>query len=221
MTNCIIYALVSFGEKPLVQYSEFKGLFLKIFQSNLNNIEANTSKAFKIDDNNFIYYINESNITYLIIADSEFLKASALSFLQSIKKEFLSAYADTDLTLVEELGLDKEFKDTLKKKFEYYNEKKDVIDETLENYKDQLSKLNERILNTCDFLSERDLYKILNDRSVQLVSSGHYYKNSKRVKKKRIRRIIYITIGITVAILVILYVVISIICGSWTFQCGS
>ena len=140
MENCIFYALVSFGEKPLAQYSgSFQGQFLKIFRNNLNSIEANTSRGFKIDNDYMIYYINENNITYLIITDIKFLKASALSFLENIEKEFLSAYANIDLNLVEEFGLNEEFKEILKKKYEYYNEKQEVLDETLEKYKDQLS----------------------------------------------------------------------------------
>jgi len=221
MENCIIYALVSFGEKPLAQYSTFQGQFLEIFQKNLNSIEAHTSRGFKIDDNYMIYYINENNITYLIIADLKFSKASALSFLKNIEKEFLSVYADTDLNTVEKFGLDEEFKEILKKKYEYYNERKEITDETLENYKDQIIKLCDRILDASSLLDDRaEKLSILDNKHERLTKENvKYYKSSKRVKKERKKRIIYISVGITIAILVILYVLLSIICGSWIFQC--
>lgn len=89
MENCIIYALVGFGEKPLAQYSEFKGTFQKTCQNHLHSIEANSSGGFKVDDY-FIFYINENNITYLIMTDVKYSKASALACLESIKRIFVS-----------------------------------------------------------------------------------------------------------------------------------
>jgi len=190
MENCIVYALVSFGEKPLAQYSKFQGQFLEIFRKNFNSIEANTSRGFITDDDYMIYYINENNITYLIIADHKFSKASALSFLKNIEKEFLSVYADTDLNTVEELGLDEEFKEILKKKYEYYNERKEVIDETLEKYKDQLSELKDRIVGSSGILDERaDKLEILNNKYERLAKENDYHhKRAKRVKKERKKR---------------------------------
>ena len=128
-TNSIIYALVGFGEKPLAEYSEFKGTFQKQCQNYLHSVDINSSGGYKLDDY-FIFYLNENGLTYLILTDKTYSKASALACLESIKKEFLSSFPDTDFESVKEFALNKEFKPKLKMKYEYYNENKEVINES-------------------------------------------------------------------------------------------
>ena len=222
MENCIIYALVGFGEKPLAQYSEYKGTFQKTCQNHLHSIEANSSGGFKVDDY-FIFYINENNITYLIMTDVKYSKSSALACLESIKKEFLSSYADTDLEATEEFGLDKEFKEILKMKYEYYNENKEAINESTQKLMDEIFKMKDEVLNASELLNDRDeKTKNVNDKAENLAESSYKYKKTAtKVKKDTKKRKIYITVGTTLGILVILYALVSIACGSWTFQCGS
>ena len=220
MENCIIYALVGFGEKPLAQYSEFKGTFQKTCQNHLHSIEANSSGGFKVDDY-FIFYINENNITYLIMTDVKYSKASALACLESIKKEFLSAYADTDLEATEEFGLDKEFKEILKMKYEYYNENKEVINESTQKLMDEIFKMKDDVLNASDLLNERhDKLNNVNDKAGSLRETSYKYKaGATKVKRATNRKKIYTTVAISAAALIIIYFVIVMACGSFTFQC--
>ena len=226
MEGSIIYALISFGEKPLAHYYEYKGTYQKGCQKYLHSIETNSSGAFKMDNYYFIFFINENNITYLIMTDDKYSKASALSFLESIKKEFLSAYADTNFEETEEFGLDKEFKEILKMKYEYYNENEVVIDEPtqklLDELKNQLLNCYDYYYDCSDLLNERDdIINSIGNRAEELASSSYKYKKSSTKIKNVKKRKIFIIIGTIVATLVILYALISIVCGSWTFHCKS
>lgn len=219
--NCIIYCLVAYGEKSLAQYSEYKGTFQKTCQNYLHSVESNTSAGYKIDDY-FIYYINENGITYLIMTDSKYSKGSALSCLESIKKEFLSSFADTNLEDIEEFGLDKDFRQKLKMKYEYFNENKDVVNESTQKLVDEIFKMKEDVLNASELLNERgDKVEKVNNKAEDLAETSHKYKRvAEKVKKETNKKKIYFTIGIIAAILVIAYALVSIACGSWTFNCS-
>ena len=221
MENCIIYALVGFGEKPLAQYSEYKGTFQKTCQNHLHSIEANSSGGFKVDDY-FIFYINENNITYLIMTDVKYSKASALACLESIKKEFLSSYADTDLEATEEFGLDKEFKEILKMKYEYYNENKEAINESTQKLMDEIFKMKDDMLNASELLNDRgDKMNNVNDKAKDLAENSYKYKKAAtKDRKETSKKKIYFIVGISAASLIIIYLIICMACGSFTFQCS-
>ena len=219
--NCIIYSLVAYGEKSLAQYSEYKGTFQKTCQNYLHSVESNTSAGYKIDDY-FIYYINENGITYLILTGSKYSKGSALSCLESIKKEFLSSFADTNFEEIEEFGLDKEFKPKLKMKYEYFNENKDVVNESTQKLVDEIFKMKEDVLNASELLNERaDKIEKVNNTAEDLAEDSHKFKKvASQVKKETNKRKIYFTIGIVSSLLVLAYVIVCIACHSWTFNCS-
>ena len=183
--NSIIYCLVAYGEKPLAQYSEYKPTFLKTCQKYLHSVESNTSAGYKVEDS-FIYYINENGITYLILTGSKYSKGSALSCLESIKKEFLSSFADTNFEEIEEFGLDKEFRSKLKMKYEYFNENKDVINESTQKLVDEIFKMKEDVLNASELLNERqEKIEKVNNKAEDLAEDSHKYKRvAEKVKKE-------------------------------------
>ena len=219
--NSIIYALVGFGEKPLAQYSEYKGTFLKTCQNYLHSIESNSSGGIKLDDY-CIFYINENGITYLIMTDIKYSKGSALACLESIKKEFLSTFLDKNLDEVEEFGLDKEFKAKLKMKYDYYNENKEVINESTQKLMDEIFKMKDDMLNASELLNERgEKMNEVNNKAEGLVKTSYNYKKTAtKVKEKTQNKKVYLAILIPIVALIIIYFIVCIICGSFTFQCS-
>ncbi len=219
-SNSIIYALVGYGEKPLAAYSEFKGTFHKTCQNYLHSVENNSSGGYKLDDY-FIFYLNENGITYLIMTDMKYSKGSALACLESIKKEFVSTFPDTDFESAEEFALDKEFKPKLKMKYDYYNENKDVINESTQKLMDEIFKMKDDVINASDLLNERgDKLSEVKDKAGNLAQHSYKYKSAAtKVKKSTSRKKIKIIIGIIAAVLVLVFFIIISICG-WKFQCS-
>ena len=85
----------------------------------------------------YFYYNNEDNVTYLMMTELSYPRATALGCLDSIKNEFTKQFRSLDFSDVSNFGLNSQFKSKLQKKYDYYNKNKDVIDE-----KSELLKIN-------------------------------------------------------------------------------
>ena len=202
----IIYALVAKGVKPLSGYSNFTGTFDQVCINYLKSIGPDTSAAVKLESEYIIYYINESNITYLIMTDNLYPKEAALGCLESIKKEFQSLYQNRNFDDEENFGLNDEFKVKLRMKFDYFNANTDVSNEALGQLKDEMCKMKDEVLNASGLLNNRgEKLKVLDEKADALSSSSNsYYKNAKRVKRAELMKKIKLYGGIGCAILIIL-----------------
>ena len=216
--NSIIYSLVGFGDKPLAAYSEYKGTFQKTCQNYLHSVEANSSGGYTIDDY-CIFYINENGITYLIMTDLKYSKISALSCLESIKKEFLSSFADKDLESLQEFELDKEFKPKLKMKYEYYNENKEVANESTQKLKDEVFKMNDDVSKVLDLLNVRGDKAVEVNKANNLAERSYKYKSA--AKKTNEKKKIFYIIGIILILLIIGYIISVFVCHSFVFDYSS
>ena len=215
----IIYSLISKNDKPLVEYSNFSGTFNQVCLNYLKRIENDTTKAVKIDDF-YIFYINERGVTFLIMTGKLYPKEAAIGCLTSIKREFNQTYEGRDFDGELNFGLNDEYKEKLKMKFDYFNENKDVTDDKIGNLKDQLNLMKEDILNASGLLDDRsDKIKVLDDKADILSrDSNTYYRQSKRVLDVERCKKLKWKIIIGVAIVVAIYLIFSIACG-FTFKC--
>ena len=217
----IIYSLIAKNEKPLVEYSNYTGTFNQICLNYLKNIEPNSSKAVKVDDY-IIFYINENCVTFLIMTGKSYPKEAAVGCLQSIKREFNQAYEGRDFDGELNYGLNDEFREKLKLKFNYFNENKDVTDDKLGNLKDQLNLMKDDIITASGLLDERgDKVKVLDDKADVLSrDSNTYYKQAKRVKQAEQWRKYKMYAAIGCVALLLIYIIIGITCG-FAFGCLS
>ena len=216
----IIYTLIGYKDIPLAGYSEFKGEFQKLCHDYLSKIDPNSSGGYKINDY-FLFYINENNISYIIMTDVHYSKNTALTCLESIKKEFTAVYPNPNFEGAENFSLNKEFRPKLKMSYEYFNENKEVLNESSSKLKDEIFKMRDDIFETYDLLDQRGgKLAAVNDKAEALKEqSVHFHKAAKKVKKSESHRKIYIIIGIILAFLVIGYFLSVIVCGSFYFQC--
>ena len=215
----IIYMLIAKNEKPLVEYSYYTGTFNQVCLNYLKKIEPNSSKALKVDDF-MLFYINENYITYMLMSGKFYPKEGALGCLQSIKREFVSSYEGRDFDGELNYGLNDEFREKLKLKFEYFNEHKEVTDDKLEQLRDDLALMKDEILNASGLLDDRgDKIKVLDDKADILSrDSNAYFRQSKRVRRAEQCKKIKLYIAISVVVLLILYLIIGITCG-FGFNC--
>ena len=217
----IIYILIAKDNKPLCEYSNYTGTFNQICLNYIKNIEPNSSKALKVDDF-MIFYINERSLTFMVMTGKSYPKEGALGCLESIKREFNSTYEGRDFNGELNFGLNDEFSEKLKLKFDYFNEHKDITDDKLDKLKEQMSLMKDEILNASGLLDNRgDKIKVLDDKAEILSrDSNAYYRQSKRVRRAEQCKKIKLYAGIAVACLIIIYLIISMICG-FNLKCGS
>lgn len=222
-TKKIIYALIGKGVKPLVGYSNYTGTFQQVCINYLRNIGPDTSAAVKLDTDYIIYYINENNITYLIMTDSSYPKEPAIGCLESMKSEFQATYPGRSFDSEQSFGLDSEFSPKLRMKFDYFNSNTDITSEATGKLKDEMSKMKDQVVSASGLLNDRgEKIQVIAKKAENLTSdSNTFYKNAKRVRRAECMKKVKLYGGIAAALIIILYVIICISCGSFTFNCSS
>ena len=216
----IIYSLVGKGVKPLAGYSNFTGTFDQACINYLKQIGPNSSGVASIDDY-YIIFLNEANITYMVMTDNTYPKEAALGCLESIKKEFQSTYSNTDFESVSNFGLNDQFQSKLRMKFDYFNANQDVSDESIGRLKEQLSQFKDEVLDASGLLNARgEKIKVLDEKADSLSrDSSNFYNQSKRVKRAELMRKFKLYAAIIGAILLIIYIIICFTCKSLIFRC--
>ena len=137
---------------------------------------------------------------------------AAISLLESMEKEFGPLLVKKDLKVIGTYGLDKELKDKLKMKFEYYLENPDTVDEKLNDLKKDLkNKYNQDMKIAIDALHERAEDSILRRNESLRVNAFKFKKMSSPVislecKMKIWYTIIIVGIVACIAIIIVLFV---------------
>ena len=216
----IIYILIAKGTKPLADYSEHTGDFTQQCENLLSKING-PSAAINLNNGYNIFYIIENDISYLVMADSLFPKSTAIGCIESIKKEFQSTYIGRDFESETEYGLNEDFKEKLKMKYEYYNENTEITSEALQQLKEQMIKMKDEVLEASGLLNQREEeIDSMNKKAESMaIESESYKKSAHKVKKAENKSKIYLYIGTGFVALLIIYFIICAICGSFTFQC--
>ena len=219
----IIYILIAQETLPLAGYSTYKGNFIDSCVKFLLEVKKDTSAQVRTDTDYKIFYINENNITYLIMASNDYPKETAIGCLESIKKEFQSTYPGRDNFGNSQFVLDDELREKLEMKFNYYNDNPDCPDEIIKKLQDEVNNMKDVVINSLELLNERGgKMDIVAEKANNMAEDSQQLKvKAKNVRKSEWKRKLYITGGIILVILILVYVVVCISCHSFTFQCGS
>jgi uncharacterized protein YdcH (DUF465 family) len=116
------------------------------------------------------------------MCDNKFPQESAFAFLEELKKLFLRKFTpgDIDKAIVYSFNSDKEFKNEMIKRIEYYNHNTDKGDNVSELKKGVLQ-FKDNVLDASDVLSQRDekISLIVRKADQLRQDSSTYYKNVK------------------------------------------
>ena len=218
----IIYILIAKDQLPLAGYSEHTGEFVQTCENMLSKVKKESSAAINLGTGFIIFYINENDITYMVMAGSLFPKLTAIGCIESIKKEFQSSYLGRDFDSEAEYGLNDDFKEKLKMKYELFNENTEISSEAIHNLKEEILKMRDEVFEASNLLNQReDELNNMNKKAEQLaVESEHLRKGARQVRKKESNKKIYLYIGLGVICLLIVYFIICMACGSFSFQCS-
>ena len=220
--NKIINILIAKYKTPLASYSELTGDFVQICENMLSNVKKDSSAAINLGTGFTIFYINENDITYMIMAGSLYPKSTAIGCIESIKKEFQSTYIGRDFDNELEYGLNDDFKEKLKMKYQFFNENTDVSSETVQNLKSEMMRMKDEVLQASGLLNQREEeINNMNQKAESLaMSSNDYKKGATLVKKKEQSKKVYLILGLILLALIIIYFIICMACQSLTFQCS-
>ena len=217
----IINILIAKGTTPLASYSEHTGEFIQQCESILNEVQENKSAFINLKNGYTIYYVNENEITFLVMADTQFAQETIIACIESIKKEFQSAYRGRDFDSETEYGLNDEFQNKLKMKYEYFNENEGTTSEIIQQLSTEMNKMKNQIIEAQYSLNERgDNINRTSEKASELLKDSDSHKdNAIKVRKAESKKKVWIWVGTIFIILLIIYVLVSIACHSLTFQC--
>ena len=220
--NKIINILIAKDKMPLAGYSELTGDFVQICENMLSNVKKDSSAAINLGTGFTIFYINENDITFMIMTGSLYPKSTAIGCIESIKKEFQSTYIGRDFDNELEYGLNEDFKEKLKMKYQFFNENTDVSSETVQNLKSEMMRMKDEVLQASGLLNQRqeEINNMTEKAESLAISSDEHKKGATFVKKKEKSKKIYLIIGLILLILIIIYFLICMACQSFTFQCS-
>ena len=217
----IIYILIAKNQLPLAGYSEHTGEFVQTCENMLPKVKKESSAAINLGTGFIIVYINENDITYMIMAGSLFPKLTAIGCIESIKKEFQSTYIGRDFDSEAEYGLNEEFKDKLEMKYKLFNENTEISSEVVHNLKEEILKMRDEVYEASNLLNQReDEINNMNAKAEALaVESEQLRKGARQVRKSETKKKIYLWLGLGGVGILIIYFIICMACQSFTFQC--
>ena len=189
MEGKLILILVASGSKPLSSYSPYQGNFIEICNPILSKIKKDSSEAIKFDEY-FIFYLNQDNITYLIMTGLTFPKETAVGCLESLKKDLSDTLKGRNFKDANKYALDNELKGKLKVRYvryDYINENPEYTSEDIENYKKEINKMKDEILYYNDLLNQREDHLSEMEKKADILgsSSEDYYKGAIKVRKSK------------------------------------
>ena len=219
-SSIIIFILIGTERKPLASYSQFTGEFISSCEKHLAEVKANNSAALNCQDY-LIFYLNQDNITYLLMTGTTFPKNTAIACLESLEKALGNKLFGIDLNSVSPYGLSDQLNEILKNKYDYFNKNQGVTNETLQNLKEKMLNFNEEVNKANQALIERgEKMGELQCKSNELKeASSSFRQGAIKVRKATSKRKVGIYIGIFLSLLIIVYFIIVMACHSWTFKC--
>ena len=172
----IMYLLIGRGPQPLAGYYLYKGVWVGMCEKELINCRNNYSDC--IEQGYYkLFYLSENDFTYMIMTTSEYPKKAAFHCLESMKNDFYKKLRKKNYSHIEDYGLNKEFKDKLKAKYDYYSDNPEEGDEKLKAQKKEQMKLQEETKKLSRALNKRkEKLSSLENRSSKLSADSYNFR---------------------------------------------
>ena len=204
----IIYILIGSGRKPLAGYGQYQGEFIQVCENQLGRCKPNQSACINTGDYK-IFYMNENNVTYLLMTMPIYPLSAAVACIESLKKELAEELGKINLNDVGDYGLNNKLKEKLRLKLEYYNENTDIVSDSLQKLKNKMMEYKDEVLKAAESLNERGEYlNEMQNKASDLENSSFKYRDlAGDVRRKECRKkacTIGIICGVVGAIILII-----------------
>ena len=204
----IIYILIGSGRKPLAGYGQYQGEFIQVCENQLGRCKPNQSACINTGDYK-IFYMNENNVTYLLMTMPIYPLSAAVACIESLKKELAEELGKINLNDVGDYGLNNKLKEKLRLKLEYYNENTDIVSDSLQKLKNKMIEYKDEVLKAAESLNERGEYlNEMQNKASDLENSSFKYRDlAGDVRRKECRKkacTIGIICGVVGAIILII-----------------
>ena len=214
----IVYALIARGKTVLAEYTSTSGNFPTVTRVLLSKISPQDNKMSYVYDKHVFHYIVQNSITFLCMADEDFTRRVPFMFLENIRQLFLERYGDRARTAIA-FAMNEEFSRVLQTQLEYYNS--DPSADNIGRVRSQINDVKDVMVQNIEKVLERgEKIELLVDKTDRLNQQAFKFeKQSKRLKTAMWWKNCKMTIILTVVVLAIIYLVLSMLCGSKLEKC--
>ena len=205
----LLYILIGSGPKPLAGYGEKTGDFVRECENQLGRCQKNKSASITFE-NCKIFYENVDNVTYLLMTMPAYPLSAGVSCIESLKKEFSTELHGRNFSVVDNYGLNKEMKQRLKMKFDYYNENTEIVSEKIENLKGVMNQYQIQVSKAAKELNERgELLNEMQNKARDLENdSFNFKKGAIKVRKVECSKKVWSIVAIIVVILIVVLIIV-------------
>ena len=207
----IIYGLIAHNNKPLCDYSEYKGTFTSICIRTLPKC-SNERGLLTIQNAYNIFYRNENGITFLYLCENSFPQEAAIVCLDKTIEEFFKNFStQTDYSNEPQYCLNNQFQRKLFEKMQKYNSNSNILDENINELKENLLSMNKQVIESSELVNERgDQIQLIVNKAEKLSQDSHNFadttKRVKRLEKWRKIKMYIIIGGIILALILLIYI---------------
>lgn len=162
------------------------------------------------------HYICQDRIVYLCITDDDFERSRAFSFLNEVKKRFQTTYGSRAQTALP-YAMNSEFSSVLAAQLKHHSENKS-LDKVMETQA-QVDELKGIMVRNIDLVAQRgERLELLIDKTENLVDSSVTFKTTSRnLARAMCMKNIKLTIIIIIVSIVFIYIIVSLLCGGFTW----
>ena len=212
----IIYGLIAQKNKPLCDYSEYKGTFTTICLKTLSKCIEDKG-LLTIENTYNIFYRNESGITFLFLCEKSYPQEAAIVCLEKTIEQFFKMFQNqNDFSNYTQYSLNNQFQKNLNEIMEKYNSDSKNLDDSINSLKENLLSMHKQVISTNEIVNERgDKIKLIVEKAEELSHDSMVFADTAS-RVKRLERWRKIRIYVIIAGFIILFIVCIIIWNKLT-----
>jgi len=201
----------------LARFASCTGNFVEVTEQVLSQIGVENSKMTYSHGSYLFHYLSEDRIIYLCITDDEFERSRAFLFLSDIKGRFQTSYRGHAHSALP-YAMNTEFSKVLAAQMKHYSEARDV--DTIARVQSEVDDLKNVMVQNIDTLATRgERLELLVNKTENLSASAvTFRKSSRNLARSLFWKNLKITVVAAVIAIVIIYFVVSVTCGGFTWS---
>jgi len=210
----ILYCVVSRGNTVLTKYASCVGNFSEISDLVISKIPYGDGKMTYSHGNFLYHYIQEDNLIYLCITEEGFGQADSFQFLAKIQQRFKKRFAVRAQTATA-YSLNTEFSLVIREEMDKCNKPTNQNLDKISTMQDDVNQVKDIMVKNIDELVERgEKLDLLVDKTDNLSATAVTFKTaSTAVHNQMWWKSIRWSIAVSVAVLIFLYIIVSLSCG--------
>jgi vesicle-associated membrane protein 7 len=209
----LIYALVSRGVNVLCEYTKpgHSGNFSSITRILLRKLPSGDAQCSYLYDQYVFHYVVQEGVTYLAMADKEYLRVHAYAYLAEVQEQFLRTYGDRWKTAIA-FSFQADFQRTLNTLMDKFNDKKD---EKIAKIQQNINQVKDVMIQNIDKVLERgERIELLVEKTEILDQHAFKFKRgATQLKRKMWWRNVKWWIILLLVLALVIYIILAIACG--------